>query len=212
MDNRFQYLLLNIKAIFIPLIVLLSPLQAAADDGAQKNASALNNEVFELSIFAGIINVEDFGSELAPGVSATFRATEDFFIQYNYLQAKMSLSSYEKRNVKSGIVNQYFQGDERTFKHYDLLVGYNLFQGEFSPSTANTNLSNLHIVAGVGDIEFGGESNFSYTWGFGYQVSLTRRFALHFDYRHYIYKSNLVFDQERSVSATQISTGASFLF
>ncbi|MGB3611511.1 MAG: outer membrane beta-barrel domain-containing protein [Cellvibrio sp.] len=168
--------------------------------------SNINNEVFELGIFAGIINIEDFGSEFAPGISATFRASEDFFIQYNYLQADVSPSSYEKNQGK------LFDGDDRTFRHYDLLIGYNLFQGEFFPSPPKANLSSLYLVAGVGDTEFGGESSLTYTLGIGYQLSLTRRFALQFDFRDYIYQSTLVSDEKRSVGAAQISSGVKFLF
>jgi hypothetical protein len=43
-------------------------------------------------------------------------------------------------------------------------------------------------------------------------VALTRHFILHFDFKDYIYKSNLVLDKERSVSATQISSGLKYAF
>ncbi len=169
--------------------------------------SNINNEVFELGLFAGVINIEDFGSEFAPGISATFRASEDFFIQYNYLQASVGLSSYEQ-----GTGVNYFTGGDRDFVHYDLLVGYNLFQGEFFPSPPKASLSTLYLVAGVGDTEFGGESKITYTVGVGYQVALTRRFAIHFDFRDYIYKSTVISTDERQVQTTQISSGLKFAF
>ncbi len=205
MDNRFQFVLLKLKATALAAALCVAP-TAFADEPAKADISNINNEVFELGIFAGLINIEDFGSEFAPGISATFRASEDFFIQYNYLQADVSPSSYEKNQGK------LFDGDDRTFRHYDLLIGYNLFQGEFFPSPPKANLSSLYVVAGVGDTEFGGESSLTYTVGIGYQVSLTRRFAFHFDFRDYIYQSTLVSDEKRTVGAAQISSGIKFLF
>lgn len=205
MDNRFQFVLLKVKAATLAAALCFAP-AVFADESAKTDISDINNEVFELGIFAGIINIEDFGSEFVPGISATFRASEDFFIQYNYLQADVSPSSYEKNQGK------LFDGDDRTFTHYDLLIGYNLFQGEFFPSPPRANLSTLYVVAGVGDTEFGGESSLTYTLGIGYQVALTRRIGLHFDFRDYIYRSTLVSDEKRTVGAAQISSGVKFLF
>jgi outer membrane beta-barrel protein len=218
MDNRFQHILLSVKIAAITSALLLAPVSHAAEATdaqaaetspvEQKTAIDIDNEVFELGIFTGMLNIEDFGSQFfAPGISAKFRASEDFFIEYNYLKAKVTESAYEK---SSGF--KFVDGKDRTFKHYDLLVGYNLFQGEFFPTTDKANLSTLYLVAGVGDTEFGGEANMTYTLGVGYEVAITRSILFHFDFKDYIYKSNLVLDKERSVSATQISTGLKYAF
>lgn len=206
MDNRFQFVLLKLKAATLAASMLIAPAALADEPAAARDISDINNEVFEFGVFAGIVNIEDFGSEFAPGISATFRASEDFFIQYNYLQTDVSPSSYEKNQ------GRFFDGDDRTFTHYDLLIGYNLFQGEFFPSPPKASLSSLYVVAGVGDTEFGGESSLTYTVGIGYQVALTRRIALHFDFRDYIYRSTLISDEKRTVSAAQISSGVKFTF
>jgi outer membrane beta-barrel protein len=207
MDNRFQFVLLTIKAVALATAFLHAPVLLADDSGTEKtDISDINNEVFELGVFAGIVNIEDFGSELAPGLSLTFRASEDFFIQYNYLQADVALSAYENSQ------DPFFSGNDRTFTHYDLLIGYNIFQGEFFPSPAKAKLSALYVVAGVGDTEFGGESSFTYTLGLGYEVALTRHIGVHIDFRNYLYQSTLVSDEKRMVSAAQVSIGTKYLF
>ena len=206
MDIRFQFFLLKVNAVIFLAALCLVPAALADEEGEALN---INNEVFELGVFAGIINIEDFTSELAPGISATFRASEDFFIQYNYLQTNVSLSSAEK-NLSVG--ETYVPNGSRKFSHYDLLLGYNLFQGEFFPSPAKTSLSALYVVAGVGDTEFGGESSMTYTVGVGYQVAIFRRVGLHFDFRDYIYSSSLVSAKDRRVNTTELSVGLKFLF
>jgi outer membrane beta-barrel protein len=209
MDIRFQHILLVAKWVTFAGLLQLSPLLHADQADEEKvSLGDVNNEVFELGVFAGIVNIEDFGSEYAPGISATFRASENFFIQYNYLQTDVSLSPYEKREG----TDNYFSGDKRTFKHYDLLLGYNIFQGEFFPSASKASLSTLYLVAGVGEVRFGGESSIAYTAGIGYQVALTRHFGLHIDYRNYIYQSTLITAEKRTVSATNVSTGLKYLF
>jgi outer membrane beta-barrel protein len=210
MDTRFQHVLLRAKALTLAAALVFAP-AVFADEGegsGKTDISDINNEVIELGIFFGVLNVEDFGSEFLqlPGASLTFRASEDFFVQYNYLQVDVSPSSYEENQ------GNLLEGDDRTFRHYDLLIGYNLFQGEFFPSPPQAKLSTLYIVAGVGDTEFGGESSLTYTVGIGYQVALTRRLGVHFDFRDYIYQSSLVSDEERMVHATQISSGIKFMF
>jgi outer membrane beta-barrel protein len=214
MDIRFQFILLKTKAVILLSALLMAAMsyaQEASDIDYSHEADSLdiNNEVFELGIFGGIINIENFTSEFAPGISATFRASEDYFIQYNYLQTDVALSSAEKTLP---VGESYVSDDDRQFTHYDLLVGYNLFQGEFFPSPAKANLSALYLVAGVGDTEFGGESSMTYIVGAGYQVALSRHFGLHFDFRDYIYRSSLVTDRSKSVNTTQISTGLKYSF
>jgi outer membrane beta-barrel protein len=206
MDNRFQFVLLTLKAVALATAFLHAPVLLADDSGTEKtDISDINNEVFELGVFAGIVNIEDFGSELAPGISLTFRASEDFFVQYNYLQADVSFSAYE--NSQDSLL-----GNERTFKHYDLLIGYNIFQGEFFTSPAQAKLSALYMVAGVGETKLGGESSFTYTLGLGYEVALTRHLGVHIDFRDYFYQSTLVLPEKQMVSVAQVSIGAKYLF
>lgn len=210
MANRLQHVLLNGLA---GLVCVLNGNSVLAQDDPndtkvtfvdQVMASDLDTEYFDIGVFTGIINIEDFNSELLYGVSATFRASEDFFLQFNYLQADSNLSSYE---LSQG---QLFSGDDRIFKHYDFLIGYNIFQGEFFSSGTRANLSALYVVGGVGDTEFGGEGNFTYTLGIGYQVALKRRYIIRADMRDYFYESNLLLEGKNTHNI-QFSIGLSYL-
>lgn len=210
MENRIQHLFLGhrVRTLALALIVA-APVYAngmEAQSSIRNDASTMNNEVFELGFTVGMINIADFNSEVTAGVSATFRASEDFFLQYNLFQTEASQSSYELSQGK------LFDGRARAFRHYDLLLGYNLFQGEFFSPDSQARLSALYLIAGIGDTRFGGEDNFTYVLGAGYQVALTRRFIWRVDYRSYLYTSSLVTDEEDTVNSTQLSSGLSFLF
>ncbi len=212
MANRLQHVLLNGFAGLVCVALNVNPALAQDDPNDTKvtfvdqvMASDLDTEYFDIGIFTGIINIEDFNSELLYGISATFRASEDFFLQLNYLQADSNLSSYEQSQ------GQLFSGDDRIFKHYDFLLGYNIFQGEFFSSGNRSNLSALYVVGGVGDTEFGGEGNFSYTLGVGYQVALKRRYIVRADMRDYFYESNLLLEG-KDTHNIQFSIGLSYLF
>lgn len=195
----------RIQRIFLTIVCLIG---FGANATAQDNvdASDLNSEVFELGLFAGVLNIADFNSEWIVGITANFQASEDFFIQYNYFQTDTDLSSYERSQ------GQFFSGDDRRFVHYDLLVGYNLFQGEFYPEEGSANLSSFYIVGGVGDTRFGGESSFTLTLGLGYQFAIARRYVVRTDYRNYIYESSLIRSEETTTNNTQFSIGLNYLF
>lgn len=198
MENRFQHVFLTTQLLLIALCLPVTP--------AWAQSARINNEVFELGVVVGWVNIADFNSEATLGLAATFKASEDFFLQYNYFQADASPSAYENSQ------GRLFDGKDRTFRHYDLLLGYNLFQGEFFPTGSTARLSALYLVGGVGDTQFGGESSFTYTAGVGYQVALSRRLILRMDYRSYIYTSNLITDENKTVNSNQLSSSLSFLF
>ena len=164
-----------------------------------------DNERFELGVSTGVLNIGDFASEFTFGVNANFIATEDFFLQINYVYANSSLSSYELNN------GALFSGDDRNFHHFDFLVGYNLFQGEVFFTEGKPNLSNLYLVFGVGDTNFGGEAGLTFTLGTGYQMNLSRQVILRFDVRDYFYRSNLVRADEATHNL-HLMTSLSYLF
>lgn len=169
-------------------------------------ASDLDTEVFSLGVFTGLVNIEDFGSEWLVGLSGTFQASESFFLQYNYFQADTERSSFEKSQ------GSYFSGADREFNHYDLLVGYNIFQGEIYPEPGAANLSSFYAVGGVGETDFGGEKSFTLTYGLGYQAAVARQVILSADYRIHRYDSSLIRGEEESTENTQFSVGLSYLF
>ena len=169
------------------------------------SAEEVNNDFFEVGVFSGFLNIQDFNSELATGVQASFNASEDFFLQFNYLQADASQSSFEKSQ------GQLFSGSDRQFSHYDFLLGYNLFQAEFFGSSQKAAISAMYLVAGAGETEFGGEANFTFTIGAGYQFALNKKYVLRFDYRDHIYKSSLL-EEDSNTHNTQITAGIGYLF
>lgn len=168
----------------------------------------LNNEYFEFGVSAGVLNVQDFPAGLTLGVSATFSATEDFFLQYNYQFADVGENRFESDPENRAI---FFQGEDRQFRHYDLLLGYKLFQSEFFVLDGYNTIGNLYTVLGIGNTAFGDEDSFSTVVGVGYKVGLTRKWQLRFDFRDYIYRSEILIDDGLRHN-TSFTTGVSYLW
>ncbi len=203
MENRLQHILLT--AILIAGISVSA--QAQVTDTSINQNAKVRSEFLEFGINVGILNLEDFPSEYTIGTNLTFRATEDFFLQVNYIQASdVDFSSAEKNQP-----DPFFTGSDRDFKHYNVLLGYNFFQGEFFTAGSKANLSTLHLITGVGETEFGGESSFTYILGFGYKVAFKRRYIANFDVRDYIYESSLI-AEDNTTNNVHVSLGLSYLF
>ncbi len=200
MEFRFQYFFL-----IISLVTMSYASQSLAAGGEKLD---LNNEYFEFGVSAGILSVQDFGAEPTVALSATFIATEDFFLQYNYQFSDISLSTYEDSDAGIPIA----EGDDRFFRRYDFLLGYNVFQSEFFVTDGYTTIGNLYTVIGVGNNSFAGEDAFSTTVGVGFKVGLNRRWNLRADFRDYIHKAPSILANDDRTHNTSFTVGLSFLW
>lgn len=207
MATRFYYIFLKHFACLF-LIIGLSFSAIADSSSPSQSKLNVNAELFELGLNTGVISLQDFPSALLAGAQATFRASEDYFLQYNYLQTDIDTSSFENNPS----FPEYILGEGRVYRHYNLLVGYNIFQGEFFASGGKARLSNLYAVAGIGDTNFGDEKNFTYVLGLGYSVEFARRYALRLDYRSYIYRSAQITQDDSLRKDAQFSVGLGYMF
>lgn len=182
MECRFQHILLKSLAMSLGLMGLQSAVFAEKLD--------LDNEYFEFGVSSGFINIQDFRSEPSLGLHATFTGSQNLFVQFNYITAEASLSSFEESQ------GAYFTGDDRDYIHYDILLGYKIFQGEIFWDDNQASLSSLYAVVGVGNNTFGGEEVLSQTLGLGYKIGLTRKINLNLDYRSYTYESSILTGDE----------------
>ncbi len=204
MEYWFQRVLLTLRrSLFI--ICCINVHYVLAEEAPQQNPDSIETEYFDIGLFTGVLNIEDFSSELVYGMNITFNANENYFIQFNYLSADTGLSSFEESQ------GQLLTGSDRSFNHFDFLLGYNLFLGDHFTTDTVTRLSSLYLVSGVGDTDFGGEESFTFTMGLGYQIALKRNILLRVDYRDYIYKTNII-GENNSTHNTQLTAGVSYLF
>ncbi|MBX2807578.1 MAG: outer membrane beta-barrel domain-containing protein [Cellvibrionaceae bacterium] len=204
MDTRFQHIFLSAlrQSLWSVVLLLGVSVQAQSDD----RQPAITSEFIELGASLGVINLENFPSATTRGLDLRFRATEDLFLEFNFLQtSEVNHSAIEN---DQGV---FFSGRDRVFKHYDLLLGYNLFQGEFFTGGTQAHLSALYIVSGVGETVFGDEKRFTYTLGLGHQLAFKRRYIWHVDMRDYIYTSSLILP-DQTTHNLHLSMGMRYLF
>ncbi|MEN8206051.1 MAG: outer membrane beta-barrel domain-containing protein [Pseudomonadota bacterium] len=168
----------------------------------------IDDESFEIGVFAGIINIDDFGSEPMFGINASYYATEDFFLQLNYAVSSADLTSFEEL---SGENVRLLTDSERDYTYYNALIGYNIFPGEVFMTSKLTFNSAFYLVGGVGNTEFGGEDNFTTTLGAGYRIVLRDWLSWHVDFRDHIFKSDII-KEGQTTHNMELSTGLALFF
>ncbi|WP_228743334.1 outer membrane beta-barrel domain-containing protein [Marinobacter sp. F4218] len=168
----------------------------------------IDAEFFEIGAFAGMMTIDNFSSEPLLGVSAAFHATEDFFLQFNYGFTEAGLTSFEEL---SGDNVRLLSDSDRDYSYYDFLVGYNIFPGEVFFSDSLTFNSAFYVVGGVGNTEFGGESNFTTTLGTGFRVVLLDWLTVHVDFRDHMFTSDLIRESQLTHNI-ELSSGFTLFF
>ena len=170
--------------------------------------AAIDDESFEIGLFAGILDIDNFGSEPVYGINAAYYATEDLFLQVNYGKSKADLTSFEEL---SGENIRLLTDSERDYTYYDVLVGYNIFPGEVFMTSKLTFNAAFYLVGGVGNTEFGGEDNFTTTLGTGYRIVLRDWLTWHIDFRDHIFKSDIL-KQGETTNNLELTTGVTMFF
>ena len=59
----------------------------------------IDSEDFEVGAYAGVMSIEDFGSNFVYGIRAAYHITEDFFAEAAYGRTEADETSYETLSV-----------------------------------------------------------------------------------------------------------------
>lgn len=177
--------------------------QPLADESApQQNPSVIEPEVerreikkpkvdsenFEIGAFAGVLSIEDFGSNPVYGVRAAYHVTEDFFFEASVGQSTAGKTSFE--TIGGDI--ELLTPDERRFTYYNLSLGYNFLPGEVYLGRNTAMNSSLYIIGGIGSTKFAGDQHFTLNFGAGYRVLPTDWLAIHLDVQNLMFQSDLL--------------------
>jgi outer membrane beta-barrel protein len=205
MESRFQRLLLTaVSGIVLTMgctqvawgaeaeDLELEPLIVREPERRPVDVDALDSEDFEIGVFSGMMNVEDFGSDSVTGVRVAYHVTEDFFVEAMYGRTTLGETSFERLSGGSPLLTE----EERDMTYYNVSVGWNMFPGESFVASRWAFKGGLYLVAGAGSTEFGGDDLFTINAGAGYRFIATDWLALHLDVRDHFFESDLLGEME----------------
>lgn len=168
-------------------------------------APRIDVDDFEVSVFAGVLSVEDFGANEVYGVRLGYHVTEDFFVEGTYAMSTVSDAAY--RRIGAAI----FTEPEVDLATYDLSVGVNLFPGEifFGKSWATT--SAFYVIGGVGNTNFADRDHTTFNFGLGLRLLFADWFAMRLEMRDRMFESDILYESELKHNF-EFTLGASFYF
>lgn len=167
----------------------------------------IDTEDFEIGAFAGVLSVEDFGSDAVYGLRAAYHVTEDFFVEAAYGRSRLGKTSFENL---SGAV-QLLTDDQRDFSYYNLSVAYNVLPGEAFIGRNRAFNTALYLIGGVGSTDFAGDSLFTVNVGVGYRFLLTDYLALRIEARDHIFDTDLL-GEDKTTHNLEAQAGLSVFF
>lgn len=166
---------------------------------------SIDREDFEIGAFAGIMNIEDFGSDAVYGVRFAYHITEGFFVETTVGQSKASLTSFE---VLSGGARLF---DDRTLTYYNVNLGYNILPGEGFVGEGRAYNTNFYLIAGLGSTNFADDERFTVNFGAGFRFLLTDSVALHVDFRDHLFDIDIL-GREKTTHNLEGTIGATVFF
>lgn len=167
----------------------------------------IDSENFEITAFAGILAIEDFGSDLVYGARLAYHVTEGFFVEASAGKSRAGQTSFEILGGGAPILSD----SERDFIYYNLNVGYNILPGEAYIGRSRAYNTGLYIAAGLGSTRFAGDDRFTVNFGAGYRFVLTDSIALHLDFRDHLYDIDVI-GEEKTTHNLEGTLGLSWFF
>jgi len=164
-------------------------------------------ENFELGAFAGIMSIEDFGTDLVYGVRLAYHVTEGFFLEGALGQTTAGLTSFEILGGGAPILSD----PERDYTYYNLSVGYNILPGEAYIGEVRAYNAGLYVIGGLGSTRFAGDDRFTVNFGAGYRFIMTDSIALHLDFRDHLYDID-VLGEEKTAHNLEATVGLTIFF
>ncbi len=183
------------------------PVIDPAVERREVKAAEIDSEDFELSIFTGLMSVEDFGSNAVYGARIAYHVTEGIFAEATYGQTDTDETSFEKLSGGAPLLAD----DDRQFQYYDISLGYNLLPGEVFVGSNWAASSALYFIAGVGNTRFAGDNYFTVNFGAGYRVLTNDWLALHLDVRDRVFSTDLL-GEKKTVHNIEFNLGVSIFF
>lgn len=220
MESRISRIFLKVVACLLLLSSGMSYSKDEVDDNAGVVGSApiiepfvvradlkeadIDSENFELGAYFGQISIEELTTIPLMGVSVTFHATEDFFLEANYAIATLEVPNTSKLNQSNT-----FTDDELVM--YNLSLGFDVFPGEVFIGEDWAFNSALYVIAGGGVTQFDSKDEFTVNLGLGYRIILTDWLAFHVDFRDHIFNRKVA-NVERKSQNFDFHTGVTFFF
>ncbi len=166
----------------------------------------IDQENFEITLYAGLNSVEDFGVNPVFGIRGAYHVTEDFFIE-----VALGFSDTKKSTIETVNQIELINDEDRDLSYYAVDIAWHIMPGEGFTFGQRTFTSQLFLISGIGSTKFAGDSASTLNLGIGYRILLNDSYAVRLDFRDYLYEYNLTGEEKRT-NNFESTLGVSFFF
>ena len=210
MESRFRVLFLTVMAVSLSGCAATKNLFGADDSDAPPTAEPpgqvidpnverrevrepkIDREDFEIGVYAGIMSIEDFGTDISYGLRLAYHITEGFFVETTVGKSQAGKTSFEVLSGGAPLISN----SERDFIYYNLNLGYNILPGEVFFGEGRAYNTNVYLIAGLGSTRFAGDDRFTVNFGAGYRFLLNDSVAIHLDFRDHLFDIDLLGEEK----------------
>lgn len=143
---------------------------------------------FEVGAFAGVYSTENFGANPVYGLRLGYHITEDFFVQANLAQTKVSDEAFRQLLPGGGI----FPEEEQKLTYYNLSAGWNILPGEGFLGANRAKATAVYLLAGIGSTKLVERRRQTMNFGVGMRMLLADRAGIHLELRDHVFSTDLL--------------------
>jgi outer membrane beta-barrel protein len=162
---------------------------------------------FEVGVFAGIYQMESFGSNAVSGLRLGYHVTEDVFVEAAYGRTKVSDETFRQIFPNGGV----FPSPSQTLTYYNLSAGYNVLPGEVFFGRNVAKASAFYVVLGAGSTTFVDQKKQTLNVGFGTRLLFNDHVAVQADVRNHVFSFDLL-GRKQSAKNLEATLGLTVFF
>lgn len=215
MESRIKHTLL--KSLLVAGLAMTAALTVAQETSRPLiepdvrpqavDEALIDTENFEIGLFTGVMNIEDFESSFLWGGKLTYHLSERFFFEASAGFAEGGETSFEKLAGNVRVLTD----KDRDYRYYSINLGINVLPGEAFLTENVAFNTNFFVIGGAGTTDFAGDTRLTANLGAGYQVLLTDSMAVQLLVREHFYRIDVLGEEKTSIN-TEVSAGLSVFF
>lgn len=164
--------------------------QQVAPDIARKviNENRLDSENWSVTVSAGLLSIEDFGSSSLLSAQLAYHITEDWYLGTQVAIAKAGLTSFEELSGAAPLLTD----SQRKWQYYGGQLGYVVLPGQGFLSENYAFNSGLSLFVGAGNVKFAGDNVFALQLGSQFRLFITDWLATELTVTDYIFETTIL--------------------
>lgn len=161
----------------------------------------------EIGLYAGVLSIEDFGSDVMIATTLAYHVTEDIFVETMIGAGEGGRTSFE---LLAGDV-MLLTDDQRDYRFYNLSLGYHLLPGESFIGGRRAFNSTMYVAGGIGATEFAGDRRLTWNIGVGYRILFRDWLSLRVDIRDHLFDIDVI-GEDKTTHNIAIAGGVTVFF